>query len=316
MFGVLVVCYLYLGGMGAALGVLASIYALTKETLTNPRRNAQVISLLYVSSFGCLLIGCVCLWGDLDNPQQLASLFFAPTPSYITFGTYALLLNSFLALFLFVRWSLTSFEREPRSICILAVVCIVSGICVMAYTGLFLSSMKGVPFWNTMLIPLLFVASSLSCALAYMSAVFMLNQQLRRSQCRGFLWERVQRCISVIEGLLIVLLVGYACFQARYVLFSYAGLGEDHVSFSPRELAFCQSLMMLVQGKLSLWFWFGVVGCLFILPIALRLLSSKGLMANTHARMSSIISMLFGGFALRFCVVSAGVHPMVTAIGG
>lgn len=186
VFGDLVVGYLFLGGAGAGgclvcalMGLLADTAALAPALASRFRTGGgQRWSRLFVpalmASAACLAVGIVCLAADLGRPDRLLLLMVAPTPSYVSFGAWALVACLALDALLAAVWrGLVSVG--PRGLALLNVLAALCALAAAAYTGLLLSSLPAVPLWCTPWLPVLFALSAASCGIALVLAAAYLT---------------------------------------------------------------------------------------------------------------------------------------------
>ena len=161
---------------------------------------------------------------------------------------------------------------------------------VMMYTGFLLSHSPSIPFWNTTLLPLLFVSSALTSGLG---AVYILLP---------FVGDRAAGAARA-EVLGIVFLAANLVVLAVYVLnmhFSTVGARE--------------SVRMLVRGSLASAFLGGVVVVGLVIPLVVTLvayLGGRGFGTLPEVLAVEGILMLIGGYVFRHCVLKAGVYPPI-----
>lgn len=278
-----IVLYLFLGGSASgALVVLCIIELVCAEFPRQIKGNGLAICFL------ALVVGVLLLLFALGRPERVLSFFTAPTFSAITVGFYGLIaaLVCAAALCLF---NVMYISRLPRACVVLvAAVGIVAGCVVMVYTGVFLQGMPSVSLWNTPLLPAIFVLSSLSSGMAmvFTGSVF--------ANLRDFP-SRTMRLLSFADSVVIVLeaavLVAYVCFG----LFAAGdGLG----------------MWALLNGRLALPFWGGVVACGLVAPLVIE--RRMDWTTSKRAKMLLVLSVLLltGALALRYCVSEMGVYDI------
>ncbi len=181
MFGELVVGYLFLGGTGAGgclvcavLGLLSDRDALApvlaaRFRTTAGRRWSRLFAPALALSVGCLAVGMVCLGADLGRPDRLLLLMAAPSPTYISFGAWALVVCLGLGGLLAAVWH-GLLAVSPARLMLLEALTALAALATAAYTGLLLASMPAVPLWCTPLLPVLFTISAASCGAALVMA--------------------------------------------------------------------------------------------------------------------------------------------------
>ena len=319
LFGSLIVCYLFLGGAGAgaclaaaALGLLSPAAAVARRV---PRRNGgtkDVVALAQgyrrllvptvVSGLAALGLGAVCLLADVGRIDRAELLLASPMLSYVAVGAWALVVCAALAAILAAAWaglvrvSLAGVRVVEASLAATSLV-------VMAYTGLLLQSMPSVPLWATPWLPVLFVLSSLSCGCALALAAGQFSGSAR-------LFESVFRRIAAVDAFLIAAeAVAAVCFVAASSGVPLLG-APAFPDASGSGLALAASIQALVAGADAWLFWgvFVVGGLAAPLVLDLALLRARALSGSTAA-LAAAACVLAGGFAIRFCVVEAGLHP-------
>ena len=98
----------------------------------------------------------------------------------------------------------------PRFIRVIPALSVCLGLGVAAYTGLLLQSLAAVPLWDTVALPLLFVASSLSCGVSLMLAIVRLSGVGWRFEAVAAQWERVDIAVLLVEA---VAGIGFVAIQ-------------------------------------------------------------------------------------------------------
>lgn len=287
MFGLLVVCYLFLGGAGAGLlGVTVVLDVFCRRVRGAVSR--RMVGVCYAASFLALTLGCVCLLADLGRPDFAFSLFASPHPTALTFGAFSLLV-ALAAAALFATLNL--FEGLVVSGAVAkatAVLAIAAAVAVAVYTGVLLYSLRAVVFFSSVWVPVLFSLSSLSCGLAAVVGLSAFFPQVRLA----FL-----RMLSTLD---VVVIVMEACALASFLLRAQAA--------APAQAT------QLLAGDGSLAFWLGLVLCGLIAPLALDAAALR-LRSPSVLQLAAVL-VLVGGFALRWIIVAAGASPdMAAAVG-
>lgn len=299
VFNMLTTCYLFLGGAGAGalvvLGVLecANARRRSERTQNDSNRFERAFALPdeffargWSLCFMALAAGMLCLLADLGRPERLLNLLVAPELSAMAVGAYALI----VALICAGAFALASLSdhasRGFKIVYVVAGVGIVAGVTAMAYTGILLQSLASVLFWQTPLLPLLFLLSSLSCGIAWVllgSAFVEARQPFVRPLVR----------LAGIDGVLIGV---EALCLAALLLSAYEGTGTRLAAEA------------LLTGDLAPLFWGGVVICGLALPFVLERFITHG---NSRTQFVWIAALLLaGGLALRFCIVGASAYDL------
>ena len=311
MLSDLVVCYLFLGGTGAGFGLVLSVLGLLvpRECVSAPPNahlcpNAVYRKLLgsgFTAAFVVLALGIVCLLADLGNAERVILILLYPTASYLVVGSWALAVCLVLVAALALAWLGTG-TWSVAVVRVLQVAGVLVALLVMVYTGLLLQSLGAVPLWATPWLPMLFVASSLSCGIA---CVLAFSQFTGVSAAFSIVLERlaaVDAVVIVVEAAIVAVFVYTA---------SQAGLSLSNGT----ELAAAQSVRELVAGANAQLFW----GCFVVLGLAVPFVLD-GVLAKRQRPLPGLAlfasaCVLAGGFVMRFCVVAAGAHPVLSSMG-
>lgn len=168
---------------------------------------------------------------------------------------------------------------------------VLAGIMAFAialYTGVILMNVKGVPFWNSALLPILFVACGILGGFG-LSAVIALNGgDVNLSAA-----ETGSRWLLIIN----VLIIGIYLWQT-----------------SIREEVGKQSVLEQIHGESAPIFWAGIVLLGIVIPLVIAISSwvSENL---PHALLiAGVVCEIIGGLALRYCVLKAGAYKPLVAI--
>lgn len=302
MLSISVVCYLFLGGAGAgACLVLSCLGLLSPTTLLaqNSEKTFQPSTTYrrffvpsFVAAIVFLFVGTFCLLVDLGRIDRVLNLFTMPTFSYLSIGTYALTLLILLAFVGIVMWS-GGFRRIGIPLVrALQIAGIIVALFVMIYTGLLLQSMGTVSFWETPLVPVLFVLSSASTGIALIAGLACFTGAFSDFA------TTIKRLITVDVALIVAEVAVLAIMLAL-------ALGQGDASASAH---------MLINGGLSLVFWGALVLCGLLVPLVLEVVSFTSPSQTLMIVVSALI--LIGGFALRYCIASAGAYTPIAFIAG
>lgn len=320
MFGLSIVCYLFLGGagagacfVGALLGLLVPRSCVTQriartsndivERFGAPLEYRALLAPLFACGMLALVLGIACLAVDLGRADRVALLLFQPQFTFVTVGAYALVACVIVASTLALVWGDLVRGAVWWAVVALEVLALACSFVVMVYTGLLLQSLNAVPLWTSWCLPVLFVASSLSCGIVFAVGVARLTGSLALFRS---VFRRMMACdalVIVIEAVAMVLLV-------TTVSASASSAGENATT-----LAAAQSIETLLHGPDALVFWIGFVAIgivvSFVWDISCALLARKA--CGGEAVWATCV--LIGGFCMRYCVVMAGLHPIATAGG-
>lgn len=289
MFDSLVIGYLFLGGAGGgALAVLGAFEGARTLGLRCPELPDELFARAWPVCAAALATGIVCIAADLGRPDRLLALVASPRPTPLTVGAYALVAGlacaaAFSALALFDGPA----SRAPRPVRLaLAAASLAAGCVTAAYTGVLLQGLASVLFWQTPLLPVAFMLSSLSCGVAvvFLAAAFV---ETRRPFVHLVAW------LARIDGVLIAAEAGVL---AAYEAWAFAGEGTHAAAVA------------LVAGDLAPAFLGGVALAGLAVPFAMERLLTHN---NHHSQLLWIAAcVLVGGLALRACFVQAGLYDM------
>ncbi|MEJ2630987.1 MAG: polysulfide reductase NrfD [Acidihalobacter sp.] len=286
----LVIWYLFLGGLGAAL-VAISIFSHRYY-----KASARLTLWGVISGEVGLAVGSLLLLFHLLDPSHAWrvllpwNVFLNPT-AWITWGTQFLIWAMVFGL-LYI-WPIL---REPKAggrehrvaeICRrfagpLAWLTIVMSIAVAVYTGLLLRSFPAVALWHNPVIPMLFTVSALSTGLAYL--LLVQYAVLREHGPLARAYERFDILLIVIE----MILIGFLLYGVL------PGSGSGRASAE------------LLMGNMGWVVGFLVLGLL--VPLLLEIKGSLRAWNSPAPVMLAAVLVLIGGYLLRHYFLTAGVY--------
>jgi formate-dependent nitrite reductase membrane component NrfD len=156
-WGWLIALYLFLGGVGGGAYTIAAINSLMESS---PVLSTTVG--LWIA-FPALLVGTMVLIADLGSPTRAILAGMKPRTSWIARGTWIISAFMVLSFFHLVFHQFTNVGETPGGaavIDVIAVAGIIFAIGTMAYTGILLGASKGIPFWRSGIVPVVFVVSA------------------------------------------------------------------------------------------------------------------------------------------------------------
>jgi formate-dependent nitrite reductase membrane component NrfD len=157
-WGWLIAIYLFLGGIGGGAYTIAAF-----NWFVGDHVSAATSIGLWIG-FPALLIGSLFLLADLGSPSRAVLAGMKPRTSWIARGTWiisAFMVLALLHLLLHTFLDIGQTEGGRLALNIIAVLGILFAIGTMAYTGILLGASKGIPFWRTGAVPVVFVISAL-----------------------------------------------------------------------------------------------------------------------------------------------------------
>ncbi len=274
----LIAIYLFLAGAGGGahiIGVTADFLGWTK-----------VANIGVGLGWPCVLVGCLCLLGDLGNIGNAWRVARKPDTSWIARGTIIISVFMVLAFIHTVLWvwpgTMAGADSGTRQV--VGVIGAVFAFGTMVYTGLLLGDAIPIPFWNTVLLPILFVISALSTGAM---AVILVGVVTGAQEAHLLTLGRVDILLIVMEALVL----------AAYLHGSYRLPGSR------------MSAEHLLTGEVAGMFWVGVGVCGLLIPLVLEAIGLHG----PGAALASALG-LIGGLCLRYVVLAGGaMYPMAAA---
>jgi polysulfide reductase chain C len=157
-WGWLIAAYLFLGGIGAGAYVIAALNGFSGSGL------GAVTTIGLWIGFPAVLVGTLFLIADLGTPSRAILAGMKPKTSWIARGTWIIsifLVLSFLHLVLDRFTTVGDSAGGRMLIDVIATLGILFAVGTAAYTGILLSASKGIPFWRSGTVPVVFVISAL-----------------------------------------------------------------------------------------------------------------------------------------------------------
>jgi formate-dependent nitrite reductase membrane component NrfD len=270
--------FLWLAGL-AGMGSVA--YVLLRQAKVD---NLKAFSwVLFIS----IVVALVFVVADLSQPWNLVN---ALTTSFFTgqFGLFrswmavgiVLILVAMVLLFLVALRHTTNIKMLNAVVdagwfgVLLAAV----GVLVTIYSGFLIAAAPGIPFWNTPLLPVLWLLSASVCALA------LTELMIHRDDITKFT-VRANIALEVAELIAVLALVNLAIYGVN--------------------TAASTSGWALAYGPLAPAFWGGVVAVGILIPLAIGLISWRREIKPLLT--AAAILALIGALILRIVVLQAGV---------
>jgi formate-dependent nitrite reductase membrane component NrfD len=287
-WGLLIVLYLFLGGLSA--GLLAVSALATLFGGDRLRRTARVGA--WTAPWP-VLAGTALLVLDLGQPFYFWKLLVAFEPqSPMWLGTWLLTMFSIVSmpyagLFVPLARSIWRPERVARMRRRLAFAGLPLGIGVGIYTGVLLGVLVARPLWHTPLLAELFLISALSSAAALLIVLL-----------RGAAGGQEHRVLAGADAALIVI---------ELVVLAWMLVDARTSTASANAAA-----ALLTHGAYGWVFWLGLVGFGLLLPLFLETIE---LTSDAHRLRGKWLAMaaptaplfvLLGGLTLRWVFVYAG----------
>ncbi len=304
-WGLPVVAYLFMAGLGAgALTTSASVLL----------RGGPAGRYFQVARYGAFIapipvaLGSALLVLELGSFQagnwfRFLNLYTVINLSPMSIGTW--LLTAFLGVSVLYAYTFLARNPQPGDARdgirrLSAWAGIPLGIGVAVYTGVLLGAMPARPFWNSPVLAMLFLLSSISTGIASIILTrALLHRRHKTAQAEqnyhesGYLLSATDTLLIGLELLTVFLFLMYA-----------------HLSVGNAREAIA---VVLAGGELSLLFWFWVVAIGLLIPALIelaviipRILYHRSYRSHRAIDILVPVTVLIGGFMLRYVVVVAG----------
>jgi polysulfide reductase chain C len=298
VWGPLIAWYLFLAGAGAGaylVGVVAGYLGERYRPLVKPG--------IYLGA-PMVTIGSLLLLLDLGAPLRFWRGFFRPGSSMISVGI--IIISVFIILgAIHIAALLFRLPVSRRALDWLAGVNGLFALGTAIYTGLLLGVVKAVPFWNTPMLPLLFLVSALSTGMGAVLLVVGLRRWVipKAVEAEG---EQVTESVHALARIDLPLIVA-ELLVLFFLLFIMAASTTTAAA----------SARYLVAGGYAVAFWLGVVVVGLLLPVTLEAWSLTRQEGLSLARLADLgvvtgLCLLVGGLILRYAVLAAGANVAAT----
>lgn len=290
-WGWLIAVYLFLGGVASGAYTIAAVNSFLGAGL-----ELSTTVGLWIA-FPAILIGTLFLIADLGSPSRAVLSGMKPGSSWIARGTWIISIFMTLSLLHLILHQFTSVGDTAggqTTIDVIAVAGIVFAVGTMAYTGILLSASKGIPFWHSGVVPVVFVVSAtvtghfaimLGMTLFGTATVTMAPLQTMALEAAG---------LVALEVLVIIFFLQAAFRQP-----------------DPRE-----SAMRILRKYMFIigYFILGLAAPLILMLIIYRSTAEAGTGISTVIAIGAILG-LAGGLILRQAVLICGALPTLNIAG-
>ena len=306
-WGLPVVWYLFLAGVGA--GALTASASVLLRGGGGGFGGAHVEIARYGAFLAPLplIVGCLALIFELGTFEaghwfRWINLYKVINLSPMSIGTW--LLTAFIGVSLAYAYTFVPDapflgERQGRLRKALAWVSVPLGISTAVYTGILLGAMPARPFWNSPILALLFLLSSISTGVALILLVRGILHQARSPEI-----EQARRESDYLLTATDVMLIGFE-LMVIFLFIMYAQLTIGGVKEAVA--------VILPGGDLAVLFWVGVVLVGLLIPALIelyyvvpKLIYHRGFESPRIVDIAVSGAVLLGGFLLRYVVLVAG----------
>ncbi len=264
----------FLGGTGAGAFLISMYFGINA---------GMIVGLIAVA------LGAMALLLDLGRPERFWKALTRVAFSWISRGTiFTAIFLVFGVLYIAPEFINGLFwSRETGLGQAIGLVAALGGIGVIIYTGFLLAHSASIPFWNTPLLPLLFVLFALITGAGALFMVLPFQGQLSID-------------IKSLQIMNILLLT------ATFVVLWIYIFNMFYSTLASRE-----SVRLLLRGSLSWPFlvWVNAFG--LIMPLAMTILiyaAGAGLSSSASVLFVAGALALLGGFYFRYSILKAGVY--------
>jgi sulfite dehydrogenase (quinone) subunit SoeC len=221
----------------------------------------------------------------LGKPARFWRLLTHPQSSWISRGLFFVAGFACLG---FIQILLSYFMPDQTVfIMLLKIMAGVFAVCVATYTGFVLNNVKGVPFWDLPILPVLFVACGILGGFGLTVAIGTYTEDINMEAA-----EMGSRILLLINALLITIYLVAASRDQR--------TGK-------------QSVLYQLTGGISPIFWICVVLLGIVIPAAIAVSSLFGGEAVSLVLILGIVCEITGGAMLRYCVLKSGIYnPLIS----
>lgn len=315
VWGLPVILYLFLAGLGAGALVTSTSLLLRGGPGQTHFKLARYGALLSVPLVG---LGTAFLVFELGSFQtghwfKWLNLYKTINLSPMSIGSWLLLFYFFFAAaytFLFVVKNSGPNDKYQNMRKKLAWTCLPLGIGVAIYTGVLLGAMPSRPLWNSPILAMLFLVSSISTGIAIVLLLDLLAPKLGLDSLGSKLgWENPKNHQQHTESCYLLattdtLLIAFE-FAVILLFFMYA-----HISIGNQKAAIA---VFEAGGELASSFWFGMVlfGMLIPLTVETFKIIPRLLYKGEYSHDGLVIwvvpiLVIVGGFLLRYLIVVGG----------
>jgi len=162
-----------------------------------------------------------------------------------------------------------------------------AALAVTVYTGFVLNTVKAVPFWNSTLLPVLFVLCGVLGGFGLSVVIALSGGSINLD-----IAEAGSRWLLIINALLIAVYLWAAANRAP--------TGK-------------QSVLEQMRGGLALFFWGGIVVLGIVLPLLIGFFGQFAGNGASALLITGVACEIIGGLALRYCVLKAGAYKPLVA---
>ena len=159
---------------------------------------------------------------------------------------------------------------------------------IATYTGFVLKKIKTISFWDSPLLPVLFVMCGLLGGFGLIVLIALFGNNINIA-----IAESGSRWLLIINALLII-------------AYLWTAVNRDATGK--------QSVVEQMRGKVALIFWIGIVALGIVIPLAVAAISYFAGHASAGILVAGVACEIIGGVTLRYCILKVGIYkPLFSA---
>lgn len=220
----------------------------------------------------------------LGKPLRFWRIVFRPQSSWLARGIIFVFAFVILS---GVQMAFTFWLPGTAEEIVFKVLAGIAALAVTVYTGFVLNTVKAVPFWNSTMLPILFVLCGILGGFGLTVIIFLNSGSVHIAAA-----EAGSRWLLIINALLIVIYLWAA---------------------ANRETTGKQSVLEQIRGNLALVFWIGIVLLGIVVPLIIAFGSYFVGEISSPLLVTGVVCEVIGGLALRYCVLKAGAYKPLVA---
>jgi polysulfide reductase chain C len=235
--------------------------------------------------FAFILLGSLALMLDLGRPMRAWRILWRTRSSWISRGSIFIGGAGFFAFLTIVFPLLFPDYKGTVSVAIIQSCAVLFSLLTILYSGFLVSSMTPIPFWNTPILPVLFLFHAAVSGLSFVLFLLILS---------GGGLDLTMRMLEVEGGLLLATLI----FSIAYIMVMSGSTNAARES------------VRLLSREHRLLFWGNAVFLGLLLPLIINgflYFSPGGEMIALTALFLMALLRLIGDFAFRYAILKVGV---------
>ena len=264
---------LYTGGLGGGL-YLVSLYF---DSLIGMITGFLIVAVLK-GSFHIAFLG---------KPWRFWRIVSRPQTSWLTRGfIFVFLFTAFAAIQIILTFTIPGTVWEL----LFKVFAGMMAFGVATYTGFVLNKIKTISFWDSPLLPVLFVMCGLLGGFGLIVLIALFDSSISIA-----IAEAGSRWLLIINALLIV-------------AYLWTAVNRDSTGK--------QSVVEQMRGKVAPVFWIGIVALGIVIPLSVAAISYVAGHASSGILIAGVACEIVGGLTLRYCILRVGIYkPLFPAPG-